>query len=169
MSGQCIGKTLCTERKVGESLLKLEQVIRRLVNLAFPNAPERVLDTLAFDSFLNSLTKSEVLINILRARPFPPDETLQIAVKLDACMKAEEKRAGKQSKAVREVDTETTRKQDDGRDAEIKQLMQMQTQWKSRANPGRVCTQTIEEDIICFNRNHKGRQMSAAIGTREDE
>lgn len=95
MSGQCIGKTLCTERKVGESLLKLEQVIRRLVNLAFPNAPERVLDTLAFDSFLNSLTKSEVLINILRARPFSPDETLQIAVKLDACMKAEEKRAGK--------------------------------------------------------------------------
>lgn len=83
------------QRKAGESLLELEQVIRRLVNLAFPNAPEGVLDTLALDSFLNFLTESEVRIKILRARPFSFDETLRIAVKLDACIGAEEKKPGK--------------------------------------------------------------------------
>lgn len=127
------------QRKPGESLLELGQAIRRLVTLAYPKAPE-VLDTLSKDSFLNSLTESEVRLKLLRARPVSFDETLQVAVELDACMKAEEKRTGKWSKVIREVDTETFCKQDDGRDAEIKelkteiqqlkQLMQAQTQWK---------------------------------------
>lgn len=87
------------QRKPGESLLELGQAIRKLVTLVYPKAPKEVLDTLAMDSFLNPLTKFEVCLKILRARPVFFDGTLQITVEFDACMKAEVKRTGKLNKA----------------------------------------------------------------------
>lgn len=75
--------------------MELGQAIRKLVTLVYPKAPKEVLDTLAMDSFLNPLTKFEVCLKILRARPVFFDGTLQITVEFDACMKAEVKRTGK--------------------------------------------------------------------------
>lgn len=56
------------------------------------------------------------------AQPVSFDETLQIAMVIDVCMIAEEKRTEKWSKVVQEVGTKALRKQDDGRYAEIREL-----------------------------------------------
>ena len=104
----------------GESLLELGQSIRRLVSLAYPAAPLKVLNTLSKDSFLNALTYPEVRLKILRARPSTFDETMQVAVELKARMKAEENREGKNQRIVREVDV--ARAESDKCESEVSKL-----------------------------------------------
>ncbi|XP_041367015.1 eukaryotic translation initiation factor 3 subunit A-like [Gigantopelta aegis] len=79
-------------RQPGESLLELGQAIQRLVFLAYPSAPQDVMDTLSKDNFLESLTDSEMRLKVLLGRPKTYDETIQAAVSLDACTTAEARR-----------------------------------------------------------------------------
>ncbi|KAK3086157.1 hypothetical protein FSP39_014434 [Pinctada imbricata] len=168
-------------RKQGESLLELGQAVRRLVTLAYPNAPEKVLDTLSKDNFLNFLTDAEVRLKILRARPTYFDETLQIAVELDACMRAEEKRASKSHyKIVREVESDATNDRADDRTAEIdklkselqqlKELMQKQILRGRRGNRGRGRGKPLDRnDVICYNCNQKGHMSRQCPQSKEAE
>ena len=146
----------------GESLLESGQSIRRLVSLAYPAAPLEVLNTLSKDSFLNALTDPEVRLKILRARPSTFDETMQVAVELEACMKAEENRAGKNQRIVREVDV--ARAESDKCESEVSKLRKDVQQLKD------IITQQAElrdgnirrgpprrrRDVECYNCHERG-------------
>ncbi|CAG2249599.1 unnamed protein product [Mytilus edulis] len=78
-------------QKASESLPELGQAIRRLVNKAYPNAPSEVKETLAREQFLDSLVDSEMRIRIKQSRPENLNQTICLAVELEAFYKAERK------------------------------------------------------------------------------
>ncbi|CAG2215708.1 unnamed protein product [Mytilus edulis] len=78
-------------QKASESLPELGQAIRRLVNKAYPNAPSEVRETLAREQFLDSLVDSEMRIRIKQSRPENLNQTICLAVELEAFYKAERK------------------------------------------------------------------------------
>ena len=87
-------RTQLRERKqrASESLPELGQDIRRLVNLAYPTAPDDVREILASEQFLDGLHNSEMRIKIKQTRPGCLNEAIQRAVELEAYYKAERRR-----------------------------------------------------------------------------
>lgn len=78
-------------QRAGETLPELGQSIRRLVNQAYPRAPTEVRETLAKDHFLDALHDSELRIKIKQSRPDNLNQTICLAVELEAYYKAEKK------------------------------------------------------------------------------
>jgi hypothetical protein len=87
-------RTQLRERKqrASEGLPKLGQDIRRLVNLAYPTAPDDVRGILASEQFLDGLHNSEMRIKIKQTRPACLNWTIQRAVESEAYYKAEKRR-----------------------------------------------------------------------------
>lgn len=76
-------------QRARESLPELSQAIRRLVNKAYPHAPNEVIETLAREHFLDALVDSEMRICINQSRPENLNQTICLAVELEAFYKAE--------------------------------------------------------------------------------
>lgn len=92
------------QRKTEESLLELGQTVRRLVTMAYPNASQNMMDTLAKDHFLDALTDSDMRMRVIIGQPRTFDEAVQAAVTLDACQVAEARR--QQKTKIRGIDTD---------------------------------------------------------------
>lgn len=76
-------------QKASESLPEMGQDIRRLVNLAYPTAPDDVREILATEQFLDGLHNSEMRLKIKQARPINLNDAIQRAVELEAYYRAE--------------------------------------------------------------------------------
>jgi hypothetical protein len=90
----------------GESLPELGQAIRRLANLAYPNATAEIRETLSKDQFVDALVDSEMRIRIKQARPRNLNDAIQLAVELEAYNRAE-KRNYARSTTIEPVDDRT--------------------------------------------------------------
>ncbi|XP_033761565.1 uncharacterized protein LOC117343329 [Pecten maximus] len=78
-------------QKASESLPELGQAIRRLTYLAYPTAPNDLQETLAKEHFIDALHDSEMRVRIKQSRPRTFNETVQLAVELEAYNKSEKK------------------------------------------------------------------------------
>ncbi|VDH97080.1 Hypothetical predicted protein [Mytilus galloprovincialis] len=76
-------------QKASETLPELGQSVRRLSNLAYPTAPLELRDTLAKEQFLDALVDSEMRLRIKQSRPKGLNDTIRLAVELEAYNKAE--------------------------------------------------------------------------------
>ncbi|CAC5393294.1 unnamed protein product [Mytilus coruscus] len=76
-------------QKASETLPELGQSVRRLSNLAYPTAPLELRDTLAKEQFLDALVDSEMRLRIKQSRPKGLNDTIRLAVELEAYSKAE--------------------------------------------------------------------------------
>ncbi|XP_056006949.1 uncharacterized protein LOC130050723 [Ostrea edulis] len=79
-------------QKASESLPEMGQDVRRLVNLAYPTAPDDVREILATEQFLDGLHSSEMRLKIKQARPVNLNDAIQRAVELEAYNRAESRR-----------------------------------------------------------------------------
>jgi hypothetical protein len=79
-------------QRAAESLPEMGQDIRRLVNLAYPTAPDNVREILAIEQFLDGLHNSDMRLKIKQSRPTSFNDAIQRAVELEAFYKAEIRR-----------------------------------------------------------------------------
>lgn len=89
-------------QRPSESLPEMGQEIRRLVNLAYPTAPDDVREILATEQFLDGLHNAEMRLKIKQARSNSLNDAIQRAVELEAFYRAESRR----TESVRSVDQE---------------------------------------------------------------
>ena len=78
-------------QKASETLPQLGQDIRRLTNLAYPNAPAEVRETLAQEQFIDALINSDMRLRIKQVRPASLNDAVRNAVELEAFYRAERK------------------------------------------------------------------------------
>lgn len=76
-------------QRASETLSALGQDIKRLVNLAYPTAPNEVRETLAKEHFIDALLSSDMRLRIKQARPKSLNDAIQHAVELEAFNRAE--------------------------------------------------------------------------------
>ncbi|MCG8047963.1 MAG: RNase H-like domain-containing protein, partial [Candidatus Thiodiazotropha endolucinida] len=81
-------------QKATESMAELGQDIRRLTNLAYPNAPSDVKETLAKEQFMDALSNSDMRLRIKQARPSDLNDAVRHAVELEAFYRAEKRHQG---------------------------------------------------------------------------
>ena len=78
-------------QKATESMAKLGQDIRRLTNLAYPNAPSDVKETLAKEQFMDALSNSDMRLRIKQARLSDLNDAVRHAVELEVFYRAEKR------------------------------------------------------------------------------
>jgi hypothetical protein len=78
-------------QKASQTLPEQGQVIRRLVNKAYPKAPAEVRETLSTEHLLDALVNLEMRIRIKPSRPANLSQAICLAVEFDALYKAEKK------------------------------------------------------------------------------
>ena len=101
-------------QRAAESLPEMGQDIRRLVNLAYPTAPDDVREILATEQFLDGLHNSDMRLKIKQSRPSSFNDAIQRAVELEAFYKAEIRR----TENVRSMD------QDSGQGSKIDKFIE---------------------------------------------
>ena len=75
-------------RQGGETLPELAQAVRRLTRQAYPEAPQRLQDSLARDHFIDALSDIDMQWRVHQSRPQTLNDALTIAVELEAFMSA---------------------------------------------------------------------------------
>ena len=90
------------QRQSEESLPHLAHDIRKLVKLAYPTANHQLLDDLAKEHFINSLSDFDIRWKIHQSRPHILDEAVRTATELEAFRIADKYRPTK-SQMVRSV------------------------------------------------------------------
>jgi len=75
-------------RKCAESLSDLHQDIRRLIPLAYPKLTADAREEIACDHFANALNDSEFALKVKERAPMSLDESLRIALRLEAWEKS---------------------------------------------------------------------------------
>lgn len=98
-------------RQPRETLPTLAHEIRKLVKQAYPTGEHGLLDNLAKEHFIDSLPDADTRWKIHQSRPRNLDESVRVAVELEAFQMAEQHRSGK--KAVRLVKAENNTNTDD--------------------------------------------------------
>jgi cation transport regulator ChaB len=71
---------------------ELGHSVRRFVNLAYPNAPSEVRETLAMEQFLYALPNSDMRVRIKQVRPKDLNDAIRYAIEFEAYSRAEEQR-----------------------------------------------------------------------------
>lgn len=94
-------------RKKGETLPELAQDIKRLVRLAYPNAPVEVRDSLAYRSFRDALNDQDLEWAICQGNRDTIDEALHLGLKYEAFHNGRKKPFLRYQKV--DSDTETTK------------------------------------------------------------
>lgn len=94
-------------RKKGETLPELAQDIKRLVRLAYPNAPVEVRDSLAYRSFRDALNDQDLEWAICQGNRDTIDEALHLGLKYEAFHNSRKKPFLRYQKV--DNDTETTK------------------------------------------------------------
>jgi hypothetical protein len=92
-------------RMTEETLPELSQDIRRLVRLAYPEAPPRMIGVLAKDHFIDAINDSDMRWRLYQLKVSDLEEATTAAVEVETYKKAESQRSG-QKKYVREIDTQ---------------------------------------------------------------
>ncbi len=80
------------KRKDGESLLALSRDIRRLAVKAFPNAPNRVVEDIAVDHFVEALSDINLRLMIRRGKPSNITQAVSLAQFEEDLLKVDEDR-----------------------------------------------------------------------------
>ena len=75
-------------RKKSETIQELAQDIKRTVRMAYPNASMEIREQLCKDCFVDALNDREIQWSIYQQSPKTMDETVQLAVKLEAFHKS---------------------------------------------------------------------------------
>jgi len=75
-------------RKCAESHSDLHQEIRRLMALAYPQLTADAREEIACDHFTNALNDAEFALKVKKRAPMTLDETLRIALRLEAWQKS---------------------------------------------------------------------------------
>ena len=86
-------------RKKDETLPELAQAVRRLTRQAYPEAPQRLRETLARDYFVDTLDDMDMRWRIHQSRPQTLNEALTIAVELEAFLYAN-RQTNRQARAI---------------------------------------------------------------------
>jgi hypothetical protein len=79
------------KRKPNESLSSLHQEIRRLIALAHPDFPASAREVMASDYFIDSLGDPQFALKIRERNPSSLDDTLRVALQLEAYQKDAER------------------------------------------------------------------------------
>jgi hypothetical protein len=79
------------KRKPNESLSSLHQDIRRLIALAHPDFPASAREVMASDYFIDSLGDPQFALKIRERNPSSLDDTLRVALQLEAYQKDAER------------------------------------------------------------------------------
>ena len=82
------------QRRKTESLPELAQEIGKLVRKAYPHAPPAVRETLARDSFIDSLGSADMEWNVFQGKPSNLGQALKLAVEFDAFQAGRSRRLG---------------------------------------------------------------------------
>ena len=101
------------QRKSGESLPELAQSIRRLVSRAYPDATLGLREILSKDCFVDALLDSEIRLRLKQSKPTNLNETVKLAIELEAFQLAENEKCGKSKKFVRFTKSEGDQNQKD--------------------------------------------------------
>jgi hypothetical protein len=89
-------------RRRDESLPELAEDIERLTRLAYPDAPESMVDILARDQLVDALPDDEMRLRIRQSRPETLKQALQVSLELESYQLASRQRP----KMVREAQLE---------------------------------------------------------------
>ncbi len=172
-------------RRRDESLPELAEDIERLTRLAYPDAPESMVDVLARDQLVDALPDDDTRLRIRQSRPDSLRQALQVALELESHQLASRQR----QKVVREVrlDGETC-------DTEVRQpgtaippggelIQQLVEALKQCAldrngprrgrTAGRDCGAANRESLVCWSCNQRGhlrrecKQKRTASGTED--
>ena len=109
-------------RRKEETLPELAEDVDRLTRLAYPDATTAMLQMLARDQFIDSLSDEEMRLRVRQNRPSSLKEALQCALELESYQLASRHRRGAGAGAVREVQLEENSR----KGAEQQQLVQLQ-------------------------------------------
>ena len=74
---------------------ELEEVIREITEMAYPDMDMEAQDRLARQYFQNAIPEREIRDAIFRASPQTLDQSVQIALETESYLKAEAQRTGK--------------------------------------------------------------------------
>lgn len=152
-----------------ETLPELAEDVDRITRLAYPDASTAMLQVLARDQFIDSLTDEEMRLRVRQNRPSSLKEALQCALELESYQLASRHRRG--AGAVREVQLEANSKA-----AEQKQMVQLQQlqdeiqkmqksleaiqripeQGNQRPNQRQRGRVPVTSNIICWNCRKRG-------------
>ena len=72
----------------GETLLEIAQAVRRLTRQAYPEAPQRLRESLARDHFIDALSDIDMQWRVHQRQPQTLNDALTIAVELEVFMSA---------------------------------------------------------------------------------
>lgn len=112
------------QRREKQTLPELGQEVRNLVRLAYPTAPENVLDTLSKDYFIEALDDKDLRWRIYQVKAKSLDEAVCSAVEMESYKKAEKQRDPPPSrKYLREIDVADKKAEatDDARKLDVMQ------------------------------------------------
>lgn len=141
------------QRLEKQTLPELGQEIRRLVRLAYPTAPENVIDALGKDCFIDALEDKDLRWRIYQVKAKTLDEAVCSAVEMESYKKAERQRF-QPKKYLREIDVIKKTDMDDDRSKlaamqrKIDDLVKMFNEFKSDVNNDKP---NIPRTRECFN------------------
>ena len=133
-------------REDKQTLPELGEEVRRLARMAYPNAPEDMLDGIGKDHFIDALDDADLRWRVYQVKAKSLDDAITAAVEMEAYKKAEKQR-GPSKKYVREIETSewktkntgTTDKEIEiqGMQKQLDQLVKMITEFKGSGDqPG---------------------------------
>ena len=99
-------------RKREESLAELMEDIERLARLAYPDAAPAMLELLAKDQFIDSLTDEDTKLKIRQSRPDSLQQALEAALELESYQLATRQRTSIVRAAQLDCERDTTRLQE---------------------------------------------------------
>lgn len=79
-------------RRKNESITELMQYIKRLVRMAYPNAPLDFRDQITKDSFIESLNEQEMEWSVFQGRPRNLEDAVRLALEYEAFQQARGRR-----------------------------------------------------------------------------
>lgn len=99
-------------RRKNESITELMQDIKRLVRMAYPNAPLDFRDQITKDSFIESLNEQEMEWSVFQGRPRNLEDAVRLSLEYEAFQQARGRRNRVAVRMQREEPTDTNNRND---------------------------------------------------------
>jgi len=88
-------------RKAGETMTELGQDVRRLVNHAYPDFPQRAKEEIAIERFLDALDSSDIRLAIHQQNPKTLDHAIEVGLQIEAWKHADNQKHASTKTQVR--------------------------------------------------------------------